>query len=89
MLRYKISFFKKKKNIFLKLLQKLGFKLYKLSISYGVPLNINIFWNFGVLAFFFLISQIVTGIFLAMHYVPNLNLAFISVEHIMRDVNNG
>lgn len=71
------------------MLQKIGFKLYKLSISYGVPLNINIFWNFGILAFFFLISQIITGIFLAMHYVPNLNLAFISVEHIMRDVNNG
>jgi ubiquinol-cytochrome c reductase cytochrome b subunit len=34
-------------------------------------------------------SQIITGIFLAMHFVPNLNLAFVSVEHIMRDVNLG
>jgi ubiquinol-cytochrome c reductase cytochrome b subunit len=60
-----------------------------MSISYSVPLNINIFWNFGILAFFFLISQIITGVFLAMHYVPNLNMAFKSVEHIMRDVNLG
>jgi quinol-cytochrome oxidoreductase complex cytochrome b subunit len=34
-------------------------------------------------------SQIITGIFLAMHYVPNLEMAFKSVEHIMRDVNMG
>ena len=37
----------------------------------------------------FLVIQIVTGIFLAMHYVPHVDLAFSSVEHIMRDVNNG
>lgn len=64
-------------------------KLYKTGYSYAVPININVFWNFGVLAFFFLMSQIVTGIFLAMHYVPNVEMAFHSVEHIMRDVNNG
>lgn len=63
--------------------------VYNITISYLVPLNINIFWNFGVLGFFFLISQILTGIFLGMHYVPNLDLAFKSVEHIMRDVNFG
>ncbi len=71
------------------MLEKIKYQIYKLSISYSVPSNINIFWNFGVLAFFFLISQIITGIFLAMHYVPNLNMAFNSVEHIMRDVNYG
>lgn len=69
--------------------KKLRNKIYNLAISYSVPSNINIFWNFGVLAFFFLISQIITGIFLAMHYVPTLNGAFTSVEHIMRDVNYG
>jgi ubiquinol-cytochrome c reductase cytochrome b subunit len=37
----------------------------------------------------FLVVQIVTGIFLAMHYTPHVDLAFLSVEHIMRDVNNG
>ena len=64
-------------------------KIYKAAYSYSVPININIFWNFGVLALTFLISQILTGIFLAMHYVANVDLAFVSVEHIMRDVNNG
>jgi quinol-cytochrome oxidoreductase complex cytochrome b subunit len=70
-------------------LEKIRVSLYKGAISYSVPININIFWNFGVLGFFFLVSQIVTGIFLGMHYVPNLDLAFKSVEHIMRDVNYG
>jgi len=69
--------------------EKIRFSLYKLVISYSVPININIFWNFGFMAFFFLISQIITGIFLGMHYVPNYNIAFQSVEHIMRDVNSG
>jgi ubiquinol-cytochrome c reductase cytochrome b subunit len=41
------------------------------------------------MAFFFLLFQIITGIFLGMHYVPNYNIAFQSVEHIMRDVNGG
>ena len=46
-------------------------------------------WNFGSLAGIFLGVQILTGIFLAMHYTPHVDLAFLSVEHIMRDVNNG
>ncbi len=58
-------------------------------ISYPVPINITYFWNFGVLAAVCLIIQIITGIFLAMHYVAHADLAFISVEHIMRDVNYG
>ncbi len=57
--------------------------------GYPVPRNLNYFWNFGVLAGAALMVQIVTGIVLAMHYAANVNVAFNSVEHIMRDVNNG
>lgn len=58
-------------------------------IDYPTPININYMWNFGSMAGVFLIIQILTGIFLAMHYTPHVDLAFLSVEHIMRDVNNG
>ncbi len=57
--------------------------------GYPVPRNLNYFWNFGVLAGVALMIQIVTGIVLAMHYSANTLVAFDSVEHIMRDVNNG
>ena len=57
--------------------------------GYPVPRNLNYFWNFGVLAGFALVLQIVTGIVLAMHFAPNGAIAFQSVEHIMRDVNQG
>lgn len=53
------------------------------------PSNISYFWNFGSLLAFCLIIQIVTGVTLAMHYNPSVLEAFNSVEHIMRDVNNG
>lgn len=53
------------------------------------PANISYLWNFGSLLGACLIIQILTGIFLAMHYQPNVELAFDSVEHIMRDVNMG
>ena len=53
------------------------------------PSNISYMWNFGSLLGLCLIIQILTGIFLAMHYSPNVDLAFASVEHIMRDVNYG
>lgn len=53
------------------------------------PANISYLWNFGSLLGTCLIIQILTGAFLAMHYTPNVDLAFNSVEHIMRDVNNG
>ena len=46
-------------------------------------------WSFGSAAGLCLVIQIITGIFLAMHYTPHIDLAFNSVEHIMRDVNNG
>nr|UIR90929.1 cytochrome b [Pterocladiella sp. 13] len=58
-------------------------------IDYPTPINIHYAWNFGFLSAMCLIIQIVTGIFLAMHYTPHVDLAFASVEHIMRDVNYG
>jgi ubiquinol-cytochrome c reductase cytochrome b subunit len=57
--------------------------------GYPVPRNLNYMWNFGVLAGFALVLQIVTGVILAMHYASNATVAFDSVEHIMRDVNWG
>lgn len=57
--------------------------------GYPVPRNLNYFWNFGVLAGLALTVQIVTGIILAMHYVPYGDAAFNSVERIMRDVPQG
>jgi ubiquinol-cytochrome c reductase cytochrome b subunit len=53
------------------------------------PSNISYLWNFGSLLAFCLIIQIITGVTLGMHYTPNVLEAFDSVEHIMRDVNNG
>ncbi|MEG9861292.1 MAG: cytochrome b N-terminal domain-containing protein [Parvularculales bacterium] len=58
-------------------------------LDYPTPKNLNYWWTFGGILSFFLVSQIITGIVLAMHYVPNVDLAFGSVEHIMRDVNYG
>jgi len=58
-------------------------------INYPTPINLNYLWSFGSSAGICLIIQILTGILLAMHYTPHIDLAFISVEHIMRDVNNG
>lgn len=53
------------------------------------PANISYLWNFGSLLATCLIIQILSGAFLAMHYQPHVDFAFDSVEHIMRDVNNG
>lgn len=53
------------------------------------PSNINYFWGFGSLLGQNLIVLIISGITLAMHYTPNTQMAFNSIEHIMRDVNNG
>ena len=58
-------------------------------INYPTPVNLNYMWSFGSTAGICLVIQIVTGIFLAMHYTPHIEYAFSSVEHIMRDVNNG
>nr|QDI93672.1 cytochrome b [Phallospinophylus setosus] len=53
------------------------------------PSSISIWWNFGSLLGMCLMIQILTGLFLAMHYTANVELAFSSVMHICRDVNNG
>lgn len=58
-------------------------------VNYQVPSTLTYNWNFGFYAGLCLVIQIVTGIFLAMHYVPHQDLAMASVEHIMRDVNGG
>ncbi|HEY4264233.1 MAG TPA: cytochrome b N-terminal domain-containing protein [Micropepsaceae bacterium] len=57
--------------------------------SYPTPRNLNIWYTFGGILSAFLVTQILTGIVLAMHYTPDSRLAFDSVEHIMRDVNSG
>ena len=57
--------------------------------SYPAPKNLNYMWNFGSLLGICLIIQILTGIFLAMHYTPHSQMAFDSVEGIMRNVNYG
>ncbi len=60
--------------------------------EYGVfptPRNFNYFWSFGGIAMLVLITMILSGVVLAMHYVPNANLAFDSVERLTRDVNYG
>jgi ubiquinol-cytochrome c reductase cytochrome b subunit len=60
---------------------------YKAHLSeYYAPKNFNFWYFFGSLAMLVLVIQIVTGIFLVMHYKPDANLAFASVEYIMRDV---
>nr|AYW52361.1 cytochrome b [Erotylinae sp. 2 ACP-2013] len=58
-------------------------------IDLPTPSNISTMWNFGSLLGLCLILQILTGLFLAMHYCPNVDLAFNSVAHICRDVNYG
>ena len=58
-------------------------------IVYPTPRNLNYWWNFGAILTFMLAAQIVTGVVLAMHYIPADTMAFNSVEHIMRDVNYG
>jgi ubiquinol-cytochrome c reductase cytochrome b/c1 subunit len=58
-------------------------------IVYPTPRNLNYWWTFGGILAFMLALQIVTGVVLAMHYTPHVDMAFNSVEHIMRDVNFG
>ena len=58
-------------------------------IAYPTPSNLNYFWGLGSLAGICLVIQIATGVFLSMHYTPEVNLAFSSVEHIMREVSGG
>jgi ubiquinol-cytochrome c reductase cytochrome b subunit len=70
-----------------------SYPLLKIVNSYVIdsptPSNISYLWNFGSLLGLCLVIQIITGVTLGMHYTPNILGAFDSVEHIMRDVNNG
>nr|QBC73198.1 cytochrome b [Peltospira smaragdina] len=58
-------------------------------VDLPAPSNLSIWWNFGSMMGVCLMIQILTGLFLAMHYTPHTDLAFSSVIHIVRDVNNG
>src|SRR5574340_697070 len=58
-------------------------------IAYPVPRNLNYMWTFGAILSFMLVAQMVTGIVLAMHYIPSEKEAFASVQDIMRNVNYG
>jgi len=58
-------------------------------LRYPTPSSLGYLWNFGVSSLFFLVVQIITGIFLSMHYVPNELFAFESVEDIMRNISYG
>jgi len=59
------------------------------ALDFPTPKNLNYWWTFGGILALMLVVQIVTGIVLVMHYTPQADLAFNSVEHIMRDVNYG
>nr|YP_009500712.1 cytochrome b [Diclidophlebia paucipunctata]AWU48894.1 cytochrome b [Diclidophlebia paucipunctata] len=71
-----------------KLKTSLSFIYYTL-INLPTPSNINILWNFGSLLGLMLMIQIISGLFLAMHFSANIYVAFDSMIHICRDVNNG
>lgn len=58
-------------------------------IDLPAPANISLWWNYGSLLGLCLVLQVATGLFLSIHYVPNIEIAFSSVAHIIRDVNYG
>ncbi len=58
-------------------------------LKHPYPKNLSYWWSFGSIAGIALVVQILSGLFLSMHYVANTQMAFNSVEHIMRDVNYG
>ena len=58
-------------------------------IYYPTPISLTYAWSFGFLAGMCLLTQMISGIILGMHYTPHVDLAFSSVEYIMRDVSNG
>ena len=58
-------------------------------VYYPTPISLTYAWSFGSLAGVTLVVQMVSGIFLSMHYTANIDLAFSSIEYIMRDVKNG
>jgi len=59
------------------------------ALDFPTPKNLNYFWTFGGILAVMLVVQIITGVVLVMHYTPHVDMAFASVEHIMRDVNSG
>nr|DBA43570.1 TPA_asm: CYTB [Bombus haemorrhoidalis] len=58
-------------------------------INLPTPININYMWNFGSMLGMFLMIQIISGLFLSLHYCPNINIAFFSISNIMKDMNSG
>ena len=58
-------------------------------VDLPTPSSISFLWNYGSLLGLVLISQLVTGVFLSMHYTADVSIRFDSVIHILRDVNNG
>ena len=72
----------KKTELFIKIINNI-------IVDLPSPTSLTYIWNFGSLLGFSLLIQIITGILLAMHYIPDSNLAFNSISHIMRDVNYG
>jgi ubiquinol-cytochrome c reductase cytochrome b/c1 subunit len=79
-------------NAFLQWFEKrlpIGGLIHSSFVAYPTPRNLNYWWTFGGILSFMLGVQIITGIVLAMHYTPHVDLAFKSVESIMRDVNYG
>ena len=69
--------------------QPLFLFIYKSALLYPTPINLSYLWNFGALALISLFIQILTGLILAFWYIPSIDLAFESVEFIMREVNFG
>ena len=67
----------------------IGQLIYSEFVAYPTPKNLNYWWTFGAILSLMLGAQLVTGIVLAMHYTPHVDLAFKSIETIMRDVNYG
>ncbi|HEX7792419.1 MAG TPA: cytochrome c1 [Afipia sp.] len=67
----------------------LGGLIHSSFVAYPTPRNLNYWWTFGAILSMMLGVQIITGIILAMHYTPHVDLAFKSVELIVRDVNYG
>ena len=59
------------------------------ALDFPTPKNLNYWWTFGGILAVMLVVQILTGVVLVMHYTPHVDMAFQSVEHIMRDVNSG
>nr|AHX97844.1 cytochrome b [Afrocampsis griseosetosus] len=71
-----------KVNILLKMISMVVIKL-------PISVNISVWWNFGSLLGLFLVIQFISGVLLSMHYISSIQHSFLSVTHIMQDVNNG